>query len=154
MGVIIAMRKIAAKLMNAINNTQKTPGESEVGNLQQVEDFNAEIFYQRMMERDIYMHISEVSVAMIGVCLTGVSIMQVGQDIDEVSTYVDDLLAVDSFVFLTSFLLAYWLIRVTMKGNRHIRKVSRIANFVFLSGMIVMVIVSALIVRQGDYFSN
>jgi hypothetical protein len=107
-----------------------------------------------MMERDIYMHISEVSVAMIGVCLTGVSIMQVGQDIDEVSTYIDDLLAVDSFVFLTSFLLAYWLIRVTMKGHRHLRKVSRIANFVFLTGMIVMVIVSACIVRQGDYFSG
>ena len=107
-----------------------------------------------MMERDIYMHISEVSVAMIGVCLTGVSIMQVDQDIDEFSTYIDDLLAVDSLIFLTSFLLAYWLIRVTMKGNRHIRKVSRIANIVFLSGMIVMVIVSVMIVRQGDYFSN
>lgn len=148
------MRKIAGKLMNAINNTQKTPDDSVVGDLHQGEDFNAEVFYQRMMERDIYMHISEVSVAMIGVCLTGVSIMQVGQDMEDINTYIDDLLAIDSFVFLTSFLLAYWLIRVTMKGNRHLRKVSRIANFVFLSGMIVMVLVSVLIVRQGDYFSS
>ena len=35
------MRKIAGKLMNSINNPQKTPDESDVGDLHQGEDFNA-----------------------------------------------------------------------------------------------------------------
>ncbi len=149
------MRKIVGRLINSIKLDRAiSDAPNEIDSQASVEDFSTEVFYQRMMERDIYIHISEVSVAMIGVCLTGVSIMQVGQDIDEVSTYVDDILAIDSFIFLTSFILAYWLIRVTMKGHRHIRKVSNTANVIFLIGMILMAIVSGLIVAQGDYFSN
>jgi hypothetical protein len=144
------MRRIFGRFMNSI----KLDDHHSIDANQDGDSFNTEVFYQRMMERDVYIHISEVSVAMIGVCLTGVSIMQVGQDIDEVGSCIDDILAIDSFIFLTSFVLAYWLIRVTMKGNRHIRKVSNVANIVFLFGMILMAIVSGLIVAQGDYFSN
>jgi hypothetical protein len=144
------MRKIVGRFINSI----KLDDHNSIDANQDDEGINAEVFYQRMMERDVYIHISEVSVAMIGVCLTGVSIMQVGQDIDEISTCIDDILAIDSFIFLTSFILAYWLIRVTMKGNRHTRKVSNVANFVFLIGMILMALVSGLIVAQGDYFST
>jgi hypothetical protein len=144
------MRKIVGRLINSI----KLDDHNSIDAHQDDDSFNTEVFYQRMMERDVYIHISEVSVAMIGVCLTGVSIMQVGQDIDQVSSCIDDILAIDSFIFLTSFVLAYWLIRVTMKGNRHTRKVSNIANVVFLFGMILMAIVSGLIVAKGDYFSN
>ena len=144
------MRKIVGKFINSIKLDDHNSAEAH----QDDENFNTEVFYQRMMERDVYIHISEVSVAMIGVCLTGVSIMQVDQDIDQGTSCVDDILAVDSFIFLTSFILAYWLIRVTMKGHRHTRKVGNIANFVFLLGMILMAIVSGLIVAQGDYFSN
>ncbi len=147
------MRKIVGRLINSIKLDRAiSEAPNEIDTHQDAEDFSTEVFYQRMMERDIYIHISEVSVAMIGVCLTGVSIMQVGQEIDEVNTFVDDILAIDSFIFLTSFILAYWLIRVTMKGNRYIRKVSNIANVVFLIGMVLMAVVSGLIVCQGDYF--
>jgi hypothetical protein len=147
------MRKIVGKLITSIKlNRAISDDPNSIDAHQDLESFNPEVFYQRMIERDVYIHISEVSVAMIGVCLTGVSIMQVGQDIDEVNTYIDDILAIDSFIFLTSFILAYWLIRVTMKGNRHVRKVSSIANIIFLIGMILMAIVSGCIVCQGDYF--
>ena len=149
------MRKIVGRLINSIKLDRAISEDpNEIDTHQDAEDFSTEVFYQRMMERDIYIHISEVSVAMIGVCLTGVSIMQVGQDIDEVNTFIDDILAIDSFIFLTSFILAYWLIRVTMKGNRYIRKVSKITNTIFLIGMVLMAIVSGLIVCQGDYFSS
>jgi hypothetical protein len=144
------MRRIFGRFMTSIKLDDHNSSDAD----QDGDKFNTEVFYQRMMERDVYIHISEVSVAMIGVCLTGVSIMQVGQDIDEVGSCIDDILAIDSFIFLTSFILAYWLIRVTMKGNRHTRKVSNIANIVFLMGMVLMAIVSVLIVAQGDYFSN
>jgi hypothetical protein len=144
------MRNIVGRFLNSI----KLDDHNSIDAHQDDNSFNTEVFYQRMMERDVYIHISEISVAMIGVCLTGVSIMQVGKDIDEVSSCIDDILALDSFIFLTSFILAYWLIRVTMKGNRYIRKVSNIANVVFLMGMVLMAVVSGLIVAQGDYFSN
>jgi hypothetical protein len=149
------MRKIVGRLINSIKlNRAISDAPNQIEAHQDPAEFSTEVFYQRMMERDIYIHISEVSVAMIGVCLTGVSIMQVGQDIDEVSSYIDDILAIDSFIFLTSFILAYWLIRVTMKGHRYIRKISNLANVIFLIGMVLMAIVSGLIVAQGDYFSN
>ena len=34
-------------------------------------------FYQRMLDRDIYLHLSEVSVEMIAICLAGVSILNI-----------------------------------------------------------------------------
>ncbi len=149
------MRKIVGRLINSIKLDRATSDDPDAINVHQDPDIsNTEVFYQRMMERDVYIHISEVSVAMIGVCLTGVSIMQVGQDIDDVSSYIDDILAINSFIFLTSFILAYWLIRVTMKGHRYIRKISNLANVIFLIGMVLMAVVSGLIVAQGDYFSN
>jgi hypothetical protein len=74
-------------------------------------------FYERMCQRDIFLHISEVSVVMIGVCLTGVSILNVDQDINDLNTYIDDLLAFDSFLFLTSYLLSYWVVRVMTKSD-------------------------------------
>jgi hypothetical protein len=104
-----------------------------------------------MFDRDIYLHVSEISVAMLGVCLTGVSILNVDQDINSVNTYVDDLLAIDSFVFLTAYLMSYWVVRVMTKSDRNIRRVGNIANIIFLIGMIFMAIVSGLIVLQGDY---
>jgi hypothetical protein len=117
-------------------------------------DNSIEASYQRMLDRDIYLHISEVSVAMIGVCLTGVSILNVDQDINDANTYVDDLLAIDAFVFLTAYLISYWVVRVMTKGDRNIQRVGDIANAVFLIGMIFLAIVCGSIVVQGDYPST
>jgi Na+/H+ antiporter NhaD/arsenite permease-like protein len=124
-----------------------------------IEQSGMDAFYERMCQRDIFLHVSEVSVAMIGVCLTGVSILNVDQDINDLNTYVDDLLAIDSFIFLTSYLLSYWVVRVMTKSDspkerlrqRNVRRIGSIANAVFLIGMIFMAIVCASIVLQGDY---
>jgi hypothetical protein len=137
------MRRFARKAAQAaIQNRRDRPDLAEN---------SIEASYQRMLDRDIYLHISEVSVAMIGVCLTGVSILNVDQDINDANTYVDDLLAIDSFVFLTSYLLSYWVVRVMTKGDRNIQRVGDIANAVFLIGMIFLAIVCGSIVIQGDY---
>jgi hypothetical protein len=84
----------------------------------------------------------------VGVCLTGVSIL----NIDDGDTYVDDLLAIDSLVFLVSYLLSYWIVRVTTKSSRNVKKFGSIANTIFLIGMILMVIVCVNIVIQGDFY--
>jgi hypothetical protein len=139
---IVAMRRFARKAAQAIQNRKDRPD---------LADNSIEASYERMLNRDIYLHISEVSVAMIGVCLTGVSILNVEQDINDANTYVDDLLAIDSFIFLTSYLLSYWVVRVMTKGDRNVQRVGDIANAVFLIGMIFLAIVCGSIVIQGDY---
>jgi magnesium-transporting ATPase (P-type) len=141
------MRKITGKILNAAKNAKNTSDADPKNN--QLDTLDA--FYHRMFERDIYLHISEISVMMVGVCLTGVSIMQVDEDIQDTGTYIDDLLAIDSCIFLIAALIAYWVIRVTTNSNRNVRKVGNIANIIFLIGMIVIVIVCLSIVIQADF---
>ena len=148
------MNRASRKLISAISQNRSVGGASAVENSAEVEQSSIDAFYQRMCQRDIYLHVSEVSVAMIGVCLTGVSILNVDQDINDVNTYVDDLLAIDAFVFLTAYLLSYWVVRVMTKTERNMPKIGNIANAIFLIGMIFMAIVCGCIVFQGDYSPN
>jgi Protein of unknown function (DUF3918) len=142
------MRKITGKILKAAKDAKKAldPDPGENSNLDTLDEL-----YHRMFERDIYLHISEISVMMVGVCLTGVSIMQVDEDIQTSGTFIDDLLAIDSLIFLGAGLLAYWLIRVTTISNRNVRKVGNIANIIFLLGMIVIVVVCLSIVVRADF---
>ncbi len=138
-----AMKKVTRKIINIMRHDRPDPPK--------VEDSSLDAFYQRMFDRDIYLHVSEVSVAMVGVCLTGVSILNVDQDVNSLNTYVDDLLAIDAFLFLTSYLISYWVVRVMTKSTRNIRRIGNLANIIFLIGMVCMAIVCGLIVLQGDY---
>ena len=148
------MNRASRKLISAISQNRSVGGASAVENPAELEQSSIDALYQRMCQRDIYLHVSEVSVAMIGVCLTGVSILNVDQDINNVNTYVDDLLAIDAFVFLTAYLLSYWVVRVMTNNDRNMQKIGNIANAIFLIGMIFMAIVCGCIVFQGDYSPN
>jgi hypothetical protein len=147
------MKKVNAKLLSAVNSASKlfNPLSTRIGRDEPDSHSIFDISYQRILDRDIYLHISEVSVCMVGVCLTGVSILQIDDTSGGASSYVDDLLAIDSFIFLTSCLLAYWLVRVAIKGPRYVQHLASIANLIFMLGMIVMVIVCGCIAIQGDY---
>lgn len=148
------MNRASKKIISATSQNSTVGIDSSVDNLPEVDHSSIDAFYQRMCQRDLYLHVSEVSVAMIGVCLTGVSILNVDQDINNVDTYVDNLLAIDAFVFLTAYLLSYWVVRVMTKHDRNVRKIGNIANVVFLIGMIFIAIVCGCIVLQGDYSSG
>ena len=145
------MNRASRKIISAISQNRSVGGASAVENPTELEQSSIDALYQRMCQRDIYLHVSEVSVAMIGVCLTGVSILNVDQDINDVNTYVDDLLAIDSLLFLTSYLMSYWVVRVMTKSTRDVRKIGNLANIIFLIGMIFMAVISGLVVYQGDY---
>ena len=148
------MNRASRKIISAISQNRSVGGASAVENPTELEQSSIDALYQRMCQRDIYLHVSEVSVAMIGVCLTGVSILNVDQDINDVNTYVDDLLAIDAFVFLTAYILSYLVVRVMTNNDRNMRKIGNIANVIFLIGMIFMAIVCGCIVVQGDYSPN
>jgi hypothetical protein len=154
------MRKIARQIISAVSISQKpadsqdpsVDGAAPAENLTEAREHAVlDAFYQRMFDRDIYLHVSEVSVAMIGVCLTGVSILNVDEDVNNLNTYVDDLLAIDAFVFLTAYLISYWVVRVMTRGNRNVRRVGNIANAIFLIGMVFLAVICACVVLQGDY---
>jgi hypothetical protein len=144
------MNKGSRKIISAMSMS-KEPNDSQDPIVPQVEHEPIDVFYQRMFDRDIYLHVSEVSVAMIGVCLTGVSILNVDQDVTSLDTYIDNLLAIDAFIFLTAYLLSYWVVRVMTRGNRNVRRIGNIANTIFLIGMVFMAIICMCVVFQGDY---
>ena len=148
------MNRASKKIISETSKNSTVGIDSPVENPPEVGHSSIDAFYQRMCQRDIYLHVSEVSVAMIGVCLTGVSILNVDQDIKDINTYVDNLLAIDAFVFLTAYLLSYWVVRVMTKNDHNVQKIGNIANVIFLIGMIFMAIVCGCIVLQGDYSSG
>ncbi|WP_310488516.1 hypothetical protein [Chamaesiphon sp. VAR_69_metabat_338] len=143
------MKKASRRIMSALNAAAKD-NDGDRGDMSIAQESGLDAFYQRMFDRDIYLHVSEISVAMLGVCLTGVSILNVDQELKDGGTNIDDLLAIDSFVFLTAYLLSYWVVRVMTQGDRNVRKIGNIANAIFLFGMIVMAIVCGCIVIKGD----
>ncbi len=139
------MRKASRKIISSISQNQGIYGDLE-------DSSSTERFYQRMLDRDVYLHLSEISVEMIAICLAGVSILNIDENAkSSVNTYVDDLLALDSFVFLTSYLISYWVVRVMTKSDRDLRKIGNIGNTIFLIGMVFMAILCGYIVVQGDY---
>ncbi|GAA5132012.1 hypothetical protein JIN84_07540 [Luteolibacter yonseiensis] len=96
------------------------------------------------VERDIAIHIFTASAALVGVCLTVISIVgriTVGTKIHRLE---DDLLAVDAMVFLVSCLLSYGALRVRTKRRMH--RLETAADIVFIIGLCGLVLACGLIV--------
>lgn len=55
---------------------------------------------------------------------------------EAVSRWVDDLLTLDSMLFLASTLLSYWALRHELVSEKY----ERIADLIFLVGMILLVL--------------
>lgn len=97
----------------------------------------------RQLEADICVHIFSVSAALVGVCLTVIGIIHIVINRDKVDTVVDDFLAADAVLFLVSCLLSYWALRTRSLYRMH--RVERVADAVFLLGLVVMVGICSLI---------
>lgn len=95
------------------------------------------------MERDIAIHIFTASAALVGVCLTVISIVR-AITTDFIHHLVDDLLAVDAMVFLISCLLSYGALRSRGKSRAH--WLETVADGVFITGLCVLVFASGMIV--------
>ena len=89
---------------------------------------------------DISKHILPVAATMVGVCMTVITVMQLAPK-NQISSLSDELLAVDSLLFLASTFLSYWALRQSTVSV----KVERWADRLFLLGMALMVIISFLV---------
>ena len=95
-------------------------------------------------DRDIASHIFTTSSVMLGLCLTIISIMRGRENPDPLQTVVDDLIAMDALIFLSTCFLSYAALRVRHVKNIH--RLESIADVVFLIGMTLMAVACALFV--------
>jgi hypothetical protein len=87
--------------------------------------------------RQIYLHISKISAVMVGICQAGVELIHIASVAEQVDTFIDDFLALDSLVFLFSCVTAFYALR-SPNLSRALR-VGRIAEISFAFGLLVMV---------------
>lgn len=85
-------------------------------------------------------HILPVAATMVGVCVTVISLLQLVPK-NGISSWADELLAVNSLTFLASTMLSYWAIR----HKEATVSIERWADRLFLLGLTVMVFVSFLV---------
>jgi hypothetical protein len=91
----------------------------------------------------ISIHIFSVSAAMVGVCLTVIGIIRVVISSQNVSTLIDDFLALDSLMFLAACLFAYAAMRSVEEQRK--QRMERIADGFFIFALILMVMACGLI---------
>jgi hypothetical protein len=75
---------------------------------------------------------------MVGVCLTGVSVLHVVQSMNGRDTWADDLLTGDALLFLLSTLTSYFAIRTQSKVRLH--RLERLADRAFIAAMLLLTV--------------
>jgi hypothetical protein len=95
------------------------------------------------LESDLCIHIFTASAALVGVCLTVIGLIRVVIATTKVGTVADDLLAADASLFMVACLLSYWALR--SRSRRRMHRLERIADAIFLLGLLLMTAVCAVI---------
>ncbi len=90
-------------------------------------------------KRDFAHHIFAGSIAMVGVCLTVITLFKITDY--GIKTYLDELLGIDSFVFIISSFISY----MSLRRSNH-KTYELIADILFFTGMFVMVIIGLFLV--------
>lgn len=85
-------------------------------------------------------HILPTSATMVGVCITVISVAQLIPK-HGISRHADELLAIDSLLFMTSATLSYFSIRRPSAAGTY----ERMADVVFLVALAIMVIVGFIV---------
>jgi len=90
----------------------------------------------RALEADLCIHIFTASAALVGVCLTVIGLLRVVVVTTKVGTIGDDLLALDATLFMISCVLSYYALRA--RSMRRMHRIERVADAVFLLGLLLM----------------
>ncbi|WP_232821120.1 hypothetical protein [Dyella sp. C11] len=93
---------------------------------------------RRALDDDICVHIFTSSSVMVGVCLTVVGILRVVVTLRSEDVLGDDLLTINTMIYLISAFAAYWALRTRSRKRNH--RLEYIADGVFLVGMVFTVI--------------
>ena len=80
--------------------------------------------------------ICPIAAAMVGVCLTGIGILQLVVSFGRHATLADDMLAFDAMLFLVAVLTSYFALRLSSTHRQH--RLEQVADAAFISGMVLM----------------
>lgn len=80
--------------------------------------------------------ICPIAAAMVGVCLTGISLLHVGIALSRNTTLADDFLSIDAVLFLIATLTSYFALRGSTV--RRLARLERIADAAFISAMAML----------------
>ena len=86
-------------------------------------------------------HILPTSATMVGACVMVISIVRLTEITGNVSTTIDDMMALDGILFLVSAMLSY----MSLRSERRRQRLERYADLVFLGGLTLMVLASCLL---------
>src|SRR6478752_10649532 len=95
----------------------------------------------------LYHHLTtilSVSGAMVGVCLSAIGILGMIKSLRRFDTVCDDLLAADAFLFLSSAILSFLVLRTPLWRRRHPVAVG--IDGIFCLALVVMVTVCGMLV--------
>ncbi|MEG2803663.1 hypothetical protein [Stenotrophomonas sp.] len=95
------------------------------------------------LDEDICVHIFTTSAAMMGVCMTVVGVLHVVTVLRKVDTLGDDLLSINSLIYLGACLSAYWALRTRRRKRNQI--LEAVADWLFLIGLVLSAIATGFI---------
>jgi hypothetical protein len=95
------------------------------------------------LDEDMSVHILTTSAVMLGVCMTVVGVLHVLTVMSKVDTLGDDLLSINSMIYLGACLCAYWALR-TRRRQRNV-VLEHIADALFLVGLVISAIATGVI---------
>jgi hypothetical protein len=99
--------------------------------------------HKNHLEEDICIHLFTVSAAMVGVCLTVIGLIRVVITLGRIDTITDNLLATDALLFAIACFLSYAALRT--RSARRMHRVERYADVVFITAMVLMTAICAII---------
>lgn len=88
------------------------------------------------LDADTCRLICPIAAGMIGVCLTGIGLLQVVVSVSRRATLADDLLSLDALLFLIALLSSYFALR--LNSAQRLQRLERIADAAFISAMVLM----------------
>ena len=95
------------------------------------------------MKKELLAHyILPCSATMVGVCLTSIGLVKIIEQRIGAS-HVDEYLALNSIIFLASAVFSYLVLRANINSKRA-HSFERIADFLFITGLGIMVIIATL----------
>ena len=95
------------------------------------------------LDEDMSVHILTTSAVMLGVCMTVVGVLHVLTVMSKVDTLGDDLLSVNSMIYLCACLSAYWALRTRRRKRNAV--LEHVADVLFLVGLVVSTIATGFI---------
>ena len=95
-------------------------------------------------EERISFQIFGVSATMVGACFTVLGLFSIFQAMKKAESFIDELITIDTILFLISCFLSYMAIRTKEKKSKF--NLEKIADVIFLIALTFIVVISVLLV--------